>query len=67
MKYLRALFSQLEKERQDSLASNDSGVSLQLAGVEIPVQVETMTTWEWQAGFLPLGSCFPACPHLFQL
>ena len=46
MKYLRALFSQLEKERQDSLASNDSGVSLQLAGVEIPVQVDTRSAAE---------------------
>lgn len=44
MKYLRALFSQMEKERQDS--SNDSGVSLQLAGVEIPVQVDTRTAAE---------------------
>lgn len=39
MKYLRALFSQLEKERQDA-SSNNSGVSLQLAGVEIPVQTD---------------------------
>lgn len=38
MKYLRALFSQMEREKQE--ASNDSGVSLQLAGVEIPVQVD---------------------------
>ena len=39
MKYLRALFNQLEKERQESAGVN-SGVSLQLAGVEIPVQVD---------------------------
>lgn len=45
MKYLRALFSQLEKERQDS-SSNDSGVSLQLAGVEIPVQTDGRTAAE---------------------
>ena len=41
MKYLRALFSQLEKERQEAVsAAGDSGVSLQLAGVEIPVQTD---------------------------
>lgn len=41
MKYLRALFSQLEKERQEAVsAARDSGVSLQLAGVEIPVQTD---------------------------
>lgn len=42
MKYLRALFSQLEKERQEASApsSNNNAVSLQLSGVEIPVQVD---------------------------
>ena len=41
MKYLKALFSQLEKERQEAASfSKDSGVSLQLSGVEIPVQVD---------------------------
>lgn len=35
MKYLRALFGKLEKERQEA----SSGVSLELSGVEIPVQV----------------------------
>ena len=45
MKYLRALFSQLEKERQDA-SSNNSGVSLQLAGVEIPVQTDTRSAVE---------------------
>lgn len=47
MKYLRALFSQLEKERQEaSSPSNDAGVALQLAGVEIPVQVDTRSAAE---------------------
>ena len=47
MKYLRALFSQLEKERQDaSSPAGDSGVALQLAGVEIPVQVDTRSAAE---------------------
>lgn len=47
MKYLRALFSQLEKERQESISSaRDSGVSLQLAGVEIPVQTDGRTAAE---------------------
>ena len=47
MKYLRALFSQLEKERQDAASQGgDSGVALQLAGVEIPVQVDTRSAAE---------------------
>lgn len=45
MKYLKAIFSQLEKERQES-ASGDTGVALQLAGVEIPVQVDTRSAAE---------------------
>lgn len=45
MKYLRALFSQMEKERQESSDGN-GGVSLQLAGVEIPVQVDGRTAAE---------------------
>lgn len=35
MKYLRALFGKLEKERQEG----SGGVSLELSGVEVPVQV----------------------------
>ena len=47
MKYLRALFSQWEKERQEAVSSiSDSGVSLQLAGVEIPVQTDGRTAAE---------------------
>ena len=47
MKYLRALFSQLEKERQDAASQGgDSGVALQLAGVEIPVQADTRSAVE---------------------
>ncbi len=47
MKYLRAIFSQLEKERQDAAsAARDSGVSLQLAGVEVPVQTDGRTAAE---------------------
>lgn len=47
MKYLKALFSQLEKERQEaSSPGGDSGVALQLAGVEIPVQVDARSAAE---------------------
>lgn len=52
MKYLRALFSQWEKERQESL-SGDSGVALQLAGVEIPVQVDTRSAAEVASAAAP--------------
>lgn len=38
MKYLQALFHQLEREKQEA---SSSGVSLEIAGVEMPVQVET--------------------------
>jgi len=37
MKYLKAMFDKLEKERQES----SSGVSLQLGGVEMPVDIMT--------------------------
>lgn len=55
MKYLRALFSQMEKERQDAASplSSDSGVSLQLAGVEIPVQVDTRSAAEVASASAP--------------
>ena len=47
MKYLRALFNQLERERQDAASlGSDNGVALQLAGVEIPVQVDTRSAAE---------------------
>lgn len=47
MKYLKALFSQLERERQEAASlSKDSGVSLQLSGVEIPVQVDNRSAAE---------------------
>lgn len=42
MKYLKALFDRLEKEKRDagsSVGSNAEGVALELGGVEIPVQV----------------------------
>lgn len=39
MKYLKALFDQLQKEQQEG-SSSSSGVSLELSGVEIPVQVD---------------------------
>ena len=54
MKYLRALFSQLEKERQDAASpGSDSGVALQLAGVEIPVQVDTRSAAEVASAAAP--------------
>lgn len=46
MKYLKALFEQMEKEKQGGSVSNSSfnnnsnGVSLQLGGMELPVQVQ---------------------------
>lgn len=49
MKYLKALFDRLQKEKQQSVSSaveafdtsdNSSPVSLELGGVEVPVQVE---------------------------
>lgn len=52
MKYLRALFSQLEKERQEA-SSGDFGVALQLAGVEIPVQVDTRSAAEVASASAP--------------
>lgn len=39
MKYLKALFDQLEKERQEN-SSPSSGVSLELNSVDIPVQID---------------------------
>lgn len=42
MKYLRALFGQLAREQQEA-AANASGVALELAGVNIPVQVDSRT------------------------
>ena len=52
MKYLKALFSQLEKERQEASAG-DMGVALQLAGVEIPVQVDTRSAAEVASAAAP--------------
>lgn len=43
MKYLQALFHKLEREKQESssgFSAPNEGVSLELAGVEMPVQVE---------------------------
>lgn len=54
MKYLRALFSQLEREREESSA-NISGVSLQLAGVEIPVQVDGRSAAEVASASAPVA------------
>lgn len=42
MKYLKAMFDRLEKEKRDagsSVGSNAQGAALELGGVEIPVQV----------------------------
>lgn len=46
MKYLKALFGKLEKERQEA----SGGVSLELSGVEIPVQVTEAAIVEEGAG-----------------
>ena len=56
MKYLRALFSQLEKERQESSGAspNSNAVSLQLAGVEIPVQVDERSAAEVASAAAPV-------------
>lgn len=42
MKYLKALFHQLERDRQES----SSGVSLELSGVNIPVQIDERSAAE---------------------
>lgn len=43
MKYLKALFDQIQKERQEGSSSSSSssrGVSLELSGMEVPVQID---------------------------
>lgn len=40
LQYLKALFDQLQKERQESASPSSDSVSLQLSGVEIPVQID---------------------------
>ena len=45
MKYLKALFDQLQKERQES-ASSFRGVSLELSGVEVPIQIDDRSAAE---------------------
>lgn len=45
LKYLKALFDHLEQERQEAV-SPSGGVSLQLAGVEIPVQIDERSAAE---------------------
>lgn len=46
MQYLKALFDQLQKERQESASPSSDGVSLQLSGVEIPVQIDERSAAE---------------------
>lgn len=45
LEYLKALFDQIQKERQEG-ASPSNGVSLELSGVEIPVQIDVRTAAE---------------------
>lgn len=45
MKYLKALFDQLQKERQEG-SSPSGNVSLELSGVEIPVQIDERSAAE---------------------
>ncbi len=49
MKYLKALFDQMERDRQES----SSGVSLQLSGVEIPVQIDERSAAEVASAAMP--------------
>ena len=42
MKYLKALFNQLEREQQEA----SSGVSLELSGVDIPIQIDERSAAE---------------------
>lgn len=46
MEYLKALFDQLQKERQEDSSSYSNAVSLQLSGVEIPVQIDERSAAE---------------------
>lgn len=46
LQYLKALFDQLQKERQESASPASDSVSLQLSGVEIPVQIDERTAAE---------------------
>lgn len=46
LQYLKALFDQLQKERQESASPSSDSVSLQLSGVEIPVQIDERTAAE---------------------
>lgn len=45
MKYLKALFDQMQKERQEG-SSSSKGVSLELSGVEVPVQYDARSAAE---------------------
>lgn len=49
MKYLKALFDQMERDRQES----SGGVSLELAGVEIPVQIDERSAAEVASVSMP--------------
>lgn len=49
MKYLKALFDQLQKEREES-SSPSGGVSLQLSSVDIPVQIDERSAAEVASG-----------------
>ena len=43
MKYLKALFNQMEREQQEA---SSSGVSLELSGVDIPIQIDERSAAE---------------------
>lgn len=57
LKYLKALFEQLQKERQES-ASSSGGVSLELSSVDIPVQIDERSAAEVvsASGAVPLAT-----------
>lgn len=46
LKYLKALFDQLERERQESASPSSGNVSLELSGVQIPVQIDERSAAE---------------------
>jgi len=52
MKYLKALFDQLQKEQQDSLSSI-GGAVLELSSVDIPVQIDERSAAEVASASLP--------------
>lgn len=52
MKYLKALFNQMERDRQAA----SSGVSLELSGVDIPVQIDERSAAEVASASMPMSA-----------